>query len=189
MLGSVTVTLQVEGSFVGWRVQAAQRCWQSITQANQGVTVRIDLSAVTLIDGAGRHLLATMRKQGVDVFSAGCRSTLDDGVVGSPSFNDRVSGSAKSSQTSWASIFENDVLNHSQFSWSICLAALVGVLGFAGFYLWAADCDISQKGVALAVFLLLTMLGLAWKSQSESTRRFQSAINTYAAREIVRQQS
>ncbi len=61
--------LQVEGRLVGAWAEELKTCWQSV--AAPGRALLVDLSALTLIDAAGRELLAEMHRQGVALAAVG----------------------------------------------------------------------------------------------------------------------
>ncbi|HMV85818.1 MAG TPA: hypothetical protein PKA34_22155 [Blastocatellia bacterium] len=61
--------LQVEGKLAGPWAEELKTCWQSV--AAPGRALLVDLSALTLIDAAGRELLAEMHRQGVKLAAVG----------------------------------------------------------------------------------------------------------------------
>ena len=61
--------LQVEGKLAGPWAEELKTCWQSVVAPGRALLV--DLSALTLIDGAGKALLAEMHRQGVKFAAAG----------------------------------------------------------------------------------------------------------------------
>ena len=62
---SETMTLKIEGCLSGAWVNEMKRCWDDITKSIRSSVVRIDLTEVTYIDGAGKELLAAMFASGV----------------------------------------------------------------------------------------------------------------------------
>src|SRR5262245_34864015 len=67
-----SLTFQLEGKLAGPWVQELEDCWQSERSGRNQTTVRVDLSAVTFIDSAGKDLLAAMHAQGAEFVCAGC---------------------------------------------------------------------------------------------------------------------
>jgi ABC-type transporter Mla MlaB component len=64
------VTLQLEGRLAVPWVHALTQCWQSTQACRHKPVVRVDLTAVTFIDAAGKACLASMHSQGA-TFVAG----------------------------------------------------------------------------------------------------------------------
>jgi anti-anti-sigma regulatory factor len=69
---SELLTFQLEGSLAGPWVKELRHCWQSTRAGRDTTAVRVDLSAVTFIDAAGKELLAAMHSQGAEFVCAGC---------------------------------------------------------------------------------------------------------------------
>jgi anti-anti-sigma regulatory factor len=62
----------LEGRLVGPWVKELERCWRSAADTQQSYPVRVDLSAVTFIDGDGKALLGQMYKEGAELVASGC---------------------------------------------------------------------------------------------------------------------
>ena len=60
--------LQVEGKLAGPFAEELKKCWLA---AAANATLVVDLSSLTLIDAAGKHLLSEMHQQGVKLVAAG----------------------------------------------------------------------------------------------------------------------
>jgi hypothetical protein len=58
----------VEGKLVGPWVEELRKCWQN---TEPGTPLTVELSALTLIDTAGKTLLAEMHRQGIKLVAAG----------------------------------------------------------------------------------------------------------------------
>jgi hypothetical protein len=66
-----TETWELEGKLAGDWVKELDRCWKaSISQP--GVTVHLNLKAVSYIDAEGKQLLAEMHEGGVEIKGCGC---------------------------------------------------------------------------------------------------------------------
>lgn len=61
--------LQVEGKLAGPWAEELKKCWQTV--AESGLPLVVDLSGTTLIDAAGRELLAEMRRRGARLVATG----------------------------------------------------------------------------------------------------------------------
>ena len=61
--------LQVEGKLAGPWAEELKTCWQAAVAPGRALLV--DLSALTLIDGKGKALLAEMHRQGVKLTATG----------------------------------------------------------------------------------------------------------------------
>src|SRR3974390_2794781 len=59
-----SVTLRLEGKLIGPWVEEVEQCWRKVFATLGCRTVLVDLSAVDLVDPAGRSLLARMREAG-----------------------------------------------------------------------------------------------------------------------------
>src|SRR5262245_16180247 len=68
---SGTLTFQVEGTLAGPWVREAEESWQRI-KGSPHKHHRFDLTGVTLIDAAGKALLAAAHAQGVEFIACGC---------------------------------------------------------------------------------------------------------------------
>jgi len=62
--------LELEGRIAGPWVQELRECWQRA--ASDHGQISVVLKHVTFIDGAGRQLLAEMRRQGAALAAEGC---------------------------------------------------------------------------------------------------------------------
>ena len=65
-------TFVVEGKLVRPWVQELEHCWRAALVSQQAQTVRVDLTAVTFIDAAGKALLTLMAEQGAELVAVGC---------------------------------------------------------------------------------------------------------------------
>jgi anti-anti-sigma regulatory factor len=54
---------QLEGKLAGPWVKELERCWRLFADTQQSYPVRVDLSAVTFIDGDGKALLGQMYQE------------------------------------------------------------------------------------------------------------------------------
>jgi hypothetical protein len=61
---------ELEGKLAGPWVQELRDCWKRSVDERLGV--KVVLKAVMFIDGAGKELLAEMRRQGADLVAEGC---------------------------------------------------------------------------------------------------------------------
>lgn len=61
--------LQVEGKLAGPWAEELKTCWRNVGES--GKALLVDLSALTLIDAAGREVLAEMHRQGVKLRAVG----------------------------------------------------------------------------------------------------------------------
>jgi ABC-type transporter Mla MlaB component len=66
------VTFQLEGRLAGPWVQELAACWRATLDQSAGLVVRVDLVAVTFVDGAGRELLTAMHHRGAKLVAADC---------------------------------------------------------------------------------------------------------------------
>ncbi len=67
-----SLTFQLEGKLAGPWVKALEDCWQSTRISRSEAAIRVDLSAVTFVDAAGKELLAAMHAHGAEFVCAGC---------------------------------------------------------------------------------------------------------------------
>jgi hypothetical protein len=67
-----SLTFQLEGGLIGPWVQEAQGCWQRIPPSQRIAGIRFDLTAVTMIDDAGRAFLAAAHADGAKLVASGC---------------------------------------------------------------------------------------------------------------------
>jgi hypothetical protein len=67
-----SLTFQLEGRLVGPWVQEAQGCWQRILPSQRITGIRFDLTAVTMIDDAGKAFLAAAHADGAQLVASGC---------------------------------------------------------------------------------------------------------------------
>jgi len=66
------MTLQLEGRLVGPWVREAEGCWQRALADGSKPALRLDLTGVTMIDAAGKTLLAAAHAQGAEFIACGC---------------------------------------------------------------------------------------------------------------------
>lgn len=62
---------ELEGKLSGEWVKELERCWRE-RSPQLGVTVQVNLKAVSYIDSAGKQLLSEMHGQGVEIKGCGC---------------------------------------------------------------------------------------------------------------------
>ena len=67
-----SLTFQLEGRLVGPWVQEAQDCWHRLLPSQRIAGIRFDLTAVTMIDDAGKAFLAAAHAQGAQLVASGC---------------------------------------------------------------------------------------------------------------------
>jgi ABC-type transporter Mla MlaB component len=67
-----SLTLQLEGKLVGAWVQEAEGCWRHALAREPRAVLRWDVTGVTMIDAAGKALLAAAHSQGVEFLACGC---------------------------------------------------------------------------------------------------------------------
>jgi len=67
-----SLSLKLEGRLAGPWVRELEDCWQAARAGQRQRTARVDLSAVTYVDGPGKDLLAVMHSQGAELMAAGC---------------------------------------------------------------------------------------------------------------------
>jgi len=88
-----SLTFQLEGRLAGPWVRELEVCWQAALACGRQASVRVDLSAVTFVDGPGKEFLTSMHARGAELIAAGCLMKaivaeisqtpyLDCGVVG-----------------------------------------------------------------------------------------------------------
>ena len=66
------VTLQLEGKLEVSSLKELEECWQSIISGQRNPRRRVDLTAVTFIDDAGKVSLAAMHQQGAELIATDC---------------------------------------------------------------------------------------------------------------------
>lgn len=64
-------TWELEGKLSGDWVKELERCWRQSTP-QPGVTVQVNLKAVSYVDASGKQLLAEMHDRGVEIKGCGC---------------------------------------------------------------------------------------------------------------------
>jgi hypothetical protein len=67
-----SLTFQLEGRLAGPWVREAEDCWQRARTSQRKPVRRVDLTGVTLIDAAGKALLAAAHAQGAELVASGC---------------------------------------------------------------------------------------------------------------------
>ena len=67
-----TLTFQLEGRLAGRLPQELEECWRNALADRHGLAVRVDLTAVSFIDTAGKECLATLYQQGAELIASGC---------------------------------------------------------------------------------------------------------------------
>jgi anti-anti-sigma regulatory factor len=66
------LTFQLEGRLAGPWVQELTDCWLRALVQHPGRAVRVDLAAVTFVDGAGKETLTAMHDRGAELLAVGC---------------------------------------------------------------------------------------------------------------------
>ena len=66
------MTLTLEGKLAGPWVTELERSWQAASATAAGRPLRVNLNEVTFIDSAGKSLLATMHRHGVQLVAVTC---------------------------------------------------------------------------------------------------------------------
>ncbi len=66
------LTFQLEGRLAGPWVRVLEECWQITRARHRKSLLRVDLTGVTSIDGAGQACLESLHRQGATFISAGC---------------------------------------------------------------------------------------------------------------------
>jgi hypothetical protein len=65
-------------------------------------------------------------------------------------------------------------------------AALLGVGGAVGLWLWPTQGSAVRALPATAVFALTVVLGVLWQYRTRAARRWSAAVDAYAERELAR---
>lgn len=73
-----TITLKIEGCLAGELANEMKRCWDEVKNDTRWRVIRIDLTDVLFIDGAGKELLAQMFASGV---VAGAANVMTKAIV------------------------------------------------------------------------------------------------------------
>ena len=78
---SDVVVLKLEGAVKGPWVEELRKAWLTSATMAAGEALRIDLAAVSFVDGRGRDLLLEMRREGATLEgnSSSLRHILEDG--------------------------------------------------------------------------------------------------------------
>jgi ABC-type transporter Mla MlaB component len=69
---AASTTFVLEGRLVRPWVQEMEHCWRAALVSQQVQTVRVDLTAVTFIDAAGKALLTLMAEHGAELVAVEC---------------------------------------------------------------------------------------------------------------------
>ncbi|MHB8898290.1 MAG: STAS domain-containing protein [Thermoguttaceae bacterium] len=69
-----SLTFQLEGRLAGVWVKEVEQCWQSTLAQKRKPILRVDLTGVTSIDGAGKACLSAMHRQGAEFVAADCET-------------------------------------------------------------------------------------------------------------------
>jgi len=67
-----STTIQLEGRLAGPWVEELERSWASTVSGRNKRPLRIDLSAVTYVDAAGKDLLKRLYREGTGLVASGC---------------------------------------------------------------------------------------------------------------------
>lgn len=80
-----SLTFQLEGKVAGPWLQELEECWRSTLAGRCKPILRVDLTGVTFIDGAGRACLAALHRQGAEFIAPDCltRAVVDE-IVETP---------------------------------------------------------------------------------------------------------
>jgi anti-anti-sigma factor len=66
------ISLTLEGKLAGAWVTELERTWRAASANAAGRPLRVNLNEVTFIDSAGKSLLATMHRHGVQLVAVTC---------------------------------------------------------------------------------------------------------------------
>jgi len=66
------VTFQLEGRLAGPWVPELAACWRATLAEPARPAIRVDLTAVTFVDAAGKEVLTAMHARGAELVAAGC---------------------------------------------------------------------------------------------------------------------
>jgi hypothetical protein len=66
------LTFQLEGKLAGPWVRELEGCWRRTLNVRSPAEIRLDLTAVTFVDPAGKELLAQLHAQGAKLVACGC---------------------------------------------------------------------------------------------------------------------
>jgi len=69
---SGALSFELQGRVAVPSLQVLEECWRTTLTERPRPLVRVDLTAVTFIDAAGKECLATMHEQGAELIAAGC---------------------------------------------------------------------------------------------------------------------
>jgi ABC-type transporter Mla MlaB component len=69
---ATSTTFVLEGKLVRPWVQELEHCWGAALASQPAQTVRVDLTAVTFIDAAGKALLTLMAERGAELVAVEC---------------------------------------------------------------------------------------------------------------------
>jgi ABC-type transporter Mla MlaB component len=69
---AASTTFVLEGKLVRPWVQELEHCWRTALVSQPAQVVRVDLTAVTFIDAAGKALLTLMAEHGAELIAVGC---------------------------------------------------------------------------------------------------------------------
>ncbi len=74
------LTLQLEGELAGLWVQEIEKCWKDNLTSRRRPILRVDLTGVISISGAGKACLAAMHRQGAEFIAVDClmKSIVDE---------------------------------------------------------------------------------------------------------------
>jgi ABC-type transporter Mla MlaB component len=87
------VTLQLEGRLSGPWVHELAACWRTMLDQTTGPVIRVDLTAVTFVDNAGKELLTAMHRRGAKFDAADClMNAVVAEVTGAPAHVCRSGG-------------------------------------------------------------------------------------------------
>src|SRR5689334_21300053 len=79
------LTFRLEGRLAGPWVRVLEDCWRSALAPRRHPTLRVDLTAVTSIDAAGRACLAALHSRGAALIATDClMKAVVAEVTGSP---------------------------------------------------------------------------------------------------------
>ena len=79
------LTFQLEGRLAGPLVRELEECWQSALARHGKPILRVDLTAVTFIDAAGKACLAALHRQGAEFVAADClTNAVVDEIIQAP---------------------------------------------------------------------------------------------------------
>ena len=72
LIDTQETTLQLEGRLAGRMVEEAELSWRTLLAQNPDRPIRVDLNAITYIDGKGKDFLRQAHQYGAQFMASGC---------------------------------------------------------------------------------------------------------------------